>query len=101
VALTTGTMVVLGVLAYIRGRRVTGATLGRVAGVHVTLMGIAILLLLNLRTNVWVATSRGISVAEAGDVLPTWIVPVLTLGLVVWVGLVVAVIQRGKRSPEN
>jgi hypothetical protein len=99
--LTTGIMVVLGVLAYVRGRKATGATLGRVAGGHVSLMGIVILLLLNLRTNVWVATSYGISVAEARAVLPTWIVPVLTLALVVWVALVVAVTQRGRPSPNS
>jgi hypothetical protein len=65
------------------------------------LLGFVILLLLNLRTNVWVATSYGISVAEAREVLPTWIVPVLTLALVVWVALVVAVTQRGRPSPNS
>jgi hypothetical protein len=56
---------------------------------------------LNLRTNVWVATSHGVSVAQAGEVLPTWIVPVLTLALVVWIALVVAVTKLGQRPPQH
>jgi hypothetical protein len=100
-AITAGVMLVLGMAAYVRGRGQTGVALARRAGIHTGAIGIAILLILNLRTNIWVAASYGVSVADASHVLPTWIVPVLSLALVVWVALVFAVVRPGRSLPRR
>jgi hypothetical protein len=43
------------------------------------LIGLMILAILNLRADVWVARAYGVSVSEAHDLQPIWIIPVLTL----------------------
>ena len=48
-----------------------------------------ILAILNLRADVWVATAYGVTVAEAHDLQPIWIIPVLSLALVAWSALVI------------
>lgn len=98
-AVATGIMGGLGVVAYVRARGRAGTDLGRMTGIHVGVMAVAILMFLNLRTTAWVAASRGISVADASQTLPIWIVPVLTAALVVWVALVVAVTRPGRNLP--
>jgi len=45
---------------------------------------VVMLAVVNLRFDVWVASSYGISVAELHSRMPTWIVPVLTSVLVLW-----------------
>jgi len=98
---TTGTMVVLGVIAYAWSLGRTGAALGRVAGAQIGLACGVILLLLNLRLGSWMAADRGISVAEVARILPLWMVPVLTLALVAWVGLLFAVFRPWRGSAEG
>jgi len=43
---------------------------------------------MSLRADVWVATAYGVSVAEAHDRLPIWIIPVLSVALIAWSALV-------------
>ncbi len=88
-----GAMVVLGVIAYWRCLGRSGDALGRAAGRQTGLVCAVILLLLNMRLGPWMATSRGISVAEVAQVLPLWIVPVLTLALLVWAVLLFALLR--------
>jgi len=52
---------------------------------------------LNLRADVWVASAYGVTVAEAHTLQPTWIIPVLTLALVAWAAVVIA-LTKPKRG---
>jgi RNA polymerase sigma factor (sigma-70 family) len=56
-----------------------------------------ILLLLNCRLDVWMATVRGTDLAEAHSVLPMWIVHLGTLLLLLWAGWLMA---RGKAKGQ-
>jgi RNA polymerase sigma factor (sigma-70 family) len=56
------------------------------------------LAIFNLRFDVWVASWYGIAVSEVSHAFPSWIVPVLSLVLVVWSGIMLAV-TKPKRSP--
>jgi hypothetical protein len=49
------------------------------------------LVALNLRYDIWFASDYGISVAELHDRMPTWIVPVLTLVLMLWSVLLLSI----------
>jgi hypothetical protein len=50
----------------------------------------AILVVLNLRLDVWLAAGRGVSLAEIHLLLPQWLIPVLTLVLLAWIGSLLA-----------
>ena len=92
-----GMMVVLGLVAFLNARGRTGAALARVLNNHLAVCGALMLATFNLRFDVWVASGYGVSVAELHDRLPTWIVPLLTLVLVIWSGVVVALIKSKRR----
>jgi hypothetical protein len=55
------------------------------------------LMALNLRIDVWVASAYGVTVAEAHHLQPTWIVPVLSLALMLWAGAMPALIKSKSR----
>ena len=91
VAVLSGATLVLAVAAFFRARAAAGATgLLRVSGSHIALIGMVIVLTLNQRIDVWVASAYGVSVAEAHHLQPLWLVPVLSLAFVLWTTLVVA-----------
>ena len=69
------------------------AALGR----DLVVLGLMILAVLNLRADVWVAASYGVTVAEAHNLQPIWIIPVLTIAGIAWTALVTALT---KPSPE-
>jgi hypothetical protein len=48
------------------------------------------LAILNLRMDVWVASAYGVTAAEAHDLQPIWIIPILSFALVAWSVLVIA-----------
>jgi hypothetical protein len=52
-----------------------------------------ILVILNLRADVWVARAYGVTVTEAHHLQPIWIIPVLTLALIAWTALVMALVK--------
>jgi hypothetical protein len=56
-----------------------------------------ILVILNLRLESWLASSRGIDLAEMRRLLPVWIIPLLTLSVVAWVGLLLKVTKSKRR----
>jgi RNA polymerase sigma factor (sigma-70 family) len=59
--------------------------------------GLAFLLflgILNLRLDVWMASGYGVSVAEVHRLQPLWIIPLLTLALLLWVGLAISMAKR-------
>jgi hypothetical protein len=87
-ALITGMMVAMGVANFISVRRRSGSAVARTVVSHLTLYGIIVLMVLNLRLDVWMATARGVSLAEIHALFSPWIIPSLTLGLVAWIALV-------------
>lgn len=87
-AMSVGAMLLLGVWTYVDFRNLGTTPVGKLLGRHVMMVGAVILLILNLRTDVWVGIRYGITVAEAQRTLPTWIVPVLTVALIGWSALV-------------
>ena len=59
-----------------------------------------ILLLLNWRLDVWMATARGTDLAEAHSVLPMWIIHLGTLLLLLWAGWLMAKPRAVKARQE-
>jgi len=74
-------------------------TLSGVAAVHANcrhyaLCCLLILGVINLRMDVWLAPHYGVSVAEIHRMLPLWLIPVLTMALLAWMGLLIAAARR-------
>jgi RNA polymerase sigma factor (sigma-70 family) len=97
-AIITGLMVVLGIWNFLRLRNLTGMAMGLAYIGQLTSCCAVMLAIFNVRFDVWVASAYGVSVAEIHSVLPVWMVPVLTLVLVIWSGILLAV-TRPKQSP--
>ncbi len=95
---TAGFMVVLGIWNFLKLRSLTGMAMGLAYIGQLTSCCAVMLAIFNVRFDVWVASAYGVSVAEIHNVLPVWMVPVLTLVLVIWSGILLAV-TRPKRSP--
>jgi RNA polymerase sigma factor (sigma-70 family) len=57
---------------------------------YVALAWAIILVILNLRLQTWLATFRGVDLVQLHRVMPAWVVPLATLFLLLWVGVVVA-----------
>jgi hypothetical protein len=95
--IAAGTMLVLGVRSFFQLRGKSATAVGPALGRHLNLFGLMILAILNLRADVWVAKAYGVTVAEAHNLQPIWIIPVLTLALISWTALVITLTKpRGK-----
>jgi RNA polymerase sigma factor (sigma-70 family) len=89
-AVITGIMVVLFLWHFLQARsRIEAAALQR-ATRHVAIAWAIILVILNLRLQVWLATLRGVDLSELHRLLPAWVIPSATLFVVLWVGVLVA-----------
>jgi RNA polymerase sigma factor (sigma-70 family) len=95
--IAAGMMLVLGVATFFNARNKTGAEVGLTLGRHMGVACVAILVFLNLRADVWVAISYDVTVAEAQRLQPVWIIPVLSLALVIWSGVVLALVRAKPR----
>jgi RNA polymerase sigma factor (sigma-70 family) len=84
-----GAMLMLAVWSFIRLRGKSAAEVGPALGRHMNLFGLVILAIFNLRADVWVAQAYGVTVAEAHDLQPIWIIPVLTLALIAWTAFII------------
>jgi hypothetical protein len=91
-----GTAVFLSVLAFCRVRGKTGAAAAGASNGHLGVCFAVILMAINLRIDVWVASAYGVTVAEAHRLQPIWIVPTLTVAMAAWTGLVMAVTRSGR-----
>ncbi len=60
-----------------------------------------ILLILNVRLETWLASFHGISLAEMHRLLPGWVIPLLTLTVVGWVGLLLKMTQPDRLLPGS
>ncbi len=83
-----GVMVVLATWNFFSMQGRTGVAAMRVVSRHLAIAWAAVLLIVNLGMNSWLATASGRSVDEIHTLLPVWVIPVLTLALAVWAGLV-------------
>lgn len=63
-------------------RLTTRATFG-----HVGLSCALIVVIINLRLDVWLATNRGVSVVEIHQIYPLWLLPLLSASVALWAGL--------------
>jgi hypothetical protein len=68
-------------------RRLTGAAVTWGVASHLAMAWGVILAILNLRLPAWEAALHGIGLDEMHHLLPAWVLPLLTLALVAWVGL--------------
>jgi hypothetical protein len=96
-----GMMVVLGIAAFLNTRGRTVAALARATSGHAALCATVMLVTFNLRLDVWIASGYGVSVAEIHRLLPTWIVPLLSLALLIWSGVVMALIKSKRRLRQK
>jgi RNA polymerase sigma factor (sigma-70 family) len=97
--ITAGMMVALAIGAFFNIRGRTGAALARAVNGHMAVCAALTLATFNLRLDVWLTSGYGVSVAEIHRLLPTWIVPVLSLALVIW-GAVVGSLTKPKRHAQ-
>jgi RNA polymerase sigma factor (sigma-70 family) len=93
-----GLMVGLGVWFFVDLRRKAGMAAMRAVAGHLALAWGVILLVLNLRLDVWMAAAHGCNLDGIHHLLPAWVIPVLTLALILWVGLVLALTKPMRRS---
>ncbi|MGD0141318.1 MAG: hypothetical protein ABSD28_20860 [Tepidisphaeraceae bacterium] len=88
--IAAGTMLMLAFWSFFRLRGHSAATIAPALGRDVSLFGLLMLAILNLRMDVWVASAYGVTAAEAHDLQPIWIIPILSFALVAWSVLVIA-----------
>jgi RNA polymerase sigma factor (sigma-70 family) len=89
-AVIGGIMTVLFVCHFLQARSRTGAASLQGATGRVALAWAIILVILNLRLQIWLAAFRGVDLVELHRLLPAWVVPSATLLLVLLVGVAVA-----------
>jgi RNA polymerase sigma factor (sigma-70 family) len=100
-AVITGAMLVLGAWNFFQLRGKTGVAATRSAYGHVTLCCAAVVAVINLRLDVWAAAAYGVSVAEVHRLLPFWMIPLLTLTLVAWIGAFLALTNPKLRLEQQ
>jgi mannose/fructose/N-acetylgalactosamine-specific phosphotransferase system component IIC len=96
-AIIAAVMVFLGVLNVHQARGKIGLAVVPATARHLALIFGVMLVVLNWRLDVWLAADRGVTLAEMHRLLPMWFLHVLTLALVAWVGILLA-ITRPKRA---
>jgi hypothetical protein len=99
VAIITLVMLALGSSHFFQVCRNTGTAVVRTVAGHLAAVWGIILLILNCRLATWVAALRGIGPAEMSRLLPGWLIPVLTLALLLWIGLIFVAVNRRRLEP--
>ena len=93
-----GTMLALGLWHFFHVRGKAGMAAIRAGIGHFALCWGVVLGILNLRWAAWLASRHECSVAEIHHLLPAWVVPVLTLALLLWAGLVLTLTKPMRRA---
>jgi RNA polymerase sigma factor (sigma-70 family) len=93
-----GLMLGLGTWQIISLRGKIGSAAMRTVAGHLALSWAAVLAVLNLRLDAWLAYMHGSSVAEIHSLLPVWVAPLLTLALAIWAGLVMVATKPARRT---
>jgi len=96
-AMTVGLMAALGVWNFFNLRGLTGLAVTRAYIGQLASCCAVMLAIFNLRFDVWAASWYGVSVAEIPRLFPAWMVPLLTLVLVVWSGISMALTKPKRR----
>jgi hypothetical protein len=92
-----GIMLAMGIWHFFHSRGKTGAAGARAYIGQIALCSAAILAIFNLRFDVWLASRYGVSVAEVHRMFPIWMVPLLSLILVIWTGLFLTLTNPKRR----
>ena len=77
-----GALMISAIWSYLRLRGRPAAKVKSTVGRHLSLMALAILAIINLRAGSWAAFEYGVSVSEARQLQPLWLIPVLSLILI-------------------
>jgi RNA polymerase sigma factor (sigma-70 family) len=85
VAVIAGIMLLSGCWHFVRSRDKTGPAFAMAYLVQLAWCCAALLAILNVRLDVWLACWRGVSVTEIHRLFPFWLIPAYTLVLVLWV----------------
>ena len=93
----TGLMLVLWLSNFFSLRGRIGIAAMRLVAWHLAFAWAAVLVILNLRLDVWLASAHRSSLAEIHRLLPPWVVPSLTFALLLWSGLVMALTKPKPR----
>jgi RNA polymerase sigma factor (sigma-70 family) len=93
----TGLMILLGAGNYFQRLARTGSAIIRATIGHLALIWAVILVILNLRLDVWEASLHGMDLAAMHRLLPAWLIPALTLALLIWIGIVLALTRPKPR----
>jgi hypothetical protein len=96
-----GIMAALGVWHFFHSRGKTGAPASRAYLQQVGLCSAVMLAIFNLRFDVWLAFYYGISVAETHNRFPMWSVPLLTLAVAVWTGMLLGLTKPKSASSKS
>ena len=97
-AIIVGLMVGLSVWHFANVEGKTGVVVMRTIAAHLALCWGVILMILNLRLDVWLAAAHSCGLAEIHSLLPAWVVPVLTLALLLWAGLILKLTKPVRRG---
>jgi len=87
----TGLMVALAAWDYFSLRGKIGLAVMKGVARHLTVGWAIILAVLNLRLDTWIAIAHHSTLSEIHELLPVWLIPVLTLALLLWSALVLAI----------
>ncbi len=92
-----GTTLVLSALAFFRMRDKSGPDLARAINLNLGICCATMLITLNLRIDVWMASAYGVTVAEVHHLQPVWIVPALSLAFLIWAAVLSTVGRQKHR----
>ena len=94
--LLTGIMIGMGIWNLISLGRQTGPAISHRTNIHMAVYALVILMVFNLRLDVWMAIARHASLDEIHALYPQWIAPVLSLAFILWVILVWRMTNPGR-----
>jgi RNA polymerase sigma factor (sigma-70 family) len=95
-----GIMVVLGAWHFLGLRGKTGSAEVRASIARMAVLWGMMLLIMNLRWDAWLAAIRGAGLAEVHSILPVWVIPLATLTLLIWTGIVIALTRPRRSTPR-
>jgi hypothetical protein len=100
-AIIVGLMSALGIWNFFKFRGLVGKAMGPAYILQIASCTAVFLAAFNLRFDTWVAHGYGISIAELHQRMPVWLVPVLTLVLVVWTVLMLVMTKPKATNSQS
>ncbi|HEY1788200.1 MAG TPA: sigma-70 family RNA polymerase sigma factor [Verrucomicrobiae bacterium] len=96
-----GMAAALAVVNFFRYRSWNGSGMGPAYIEQLTSCSVVMLAIINLRLDVWVASSYGISMAELYSRIPVWIIPALSAVLVLWSVFMLSITKPKATGPVS